>query len=307
MKSFQILRRVVLLLCALPALVQAQSNGIRRFLPTVDYFMPPLANPFEPRLSVGLLQTNLFKTAPLGRERVRPFFIPDPEDAASDVNAVTNIGGTLPLWLVTGTPDGDGVMVAAQGGVFGRFRIEYPTREDVGQDWLVGMPIEFRKGDWSGRFRIMHRSSHLGDELVETTGAARIEVGGEFADMMAAYTFRPHMRVYAGGAWTFRSYTDRLPVLLARDGNDRFSVQLGADVGTYPWVDGNLGLVAGIDWQSAQRTDWDSSLALAGGLSAASNGRTARFLLRYFTGASLLEQFFLSEEQYWSIELMFNF
>jgi hypothetical protein len=96
-------------------------------------------------------------------------------------------------------------------------------------------------------------------------------------------------------------------VLLARGGNDRLAIQLGAEAGTYPWLNGNMGLVAGLDWQRAQRTDWDDSLALAGGLSVNSNQRTARLLLRYFTGASLLEQFFLTHEQYWSIELMFDF
>ncbi|MGH7467000.1 MAG: DUF1207 domain-containing protein [Longimicrobiales bacterium] len=311
MNVFRLLARTVvqamILCCMLPALVRAQDDGIRRFLPLVHFFSPPVADPLEPRLSVGLLQTNLFRVAADGRERIRPFFIPDPEDAASDVDAVASIGGTLPIWLVSGRPDGDGVLVSFQGGVISRFRIEYPTREDVGQDWLVGMPIEMRNGKWSGRVRIMHRSSHLGDELVETTGAARIEVGGEFIDFLAAYSFRPHTRAYGGAAWTFRSYTDKTAVLLASQGNDRIALQAGAESASYPWVDGHLGWVAGIDWRRADRTDWDDSLALAAGLTVRSNGRVARFLLRYFTGASLLEQFFLTPENYWSIELGFDF
>jgi hypothetical protein len=293
--------------CAHHARLHAQDEVSRRFLPLVHYFSPPVADPLEPRLSVGLLRTNLFRAAPEGRERIRPFFIPDPQDAANDVDAVASIGGTLPLWLVSGRPDGDGVLVAAQGGVISRFRIEYPTREDVGQDWLVGMPIEFRNGQWSGRVRIMHRSSHLGDELVETTGASRIEVGGEFLDVLAAYSFRPDTRVYGGAAWTFRSYTDKTPVILAQNGNDRIAIQAGAEHASYPWSDGHVGWIAGIDWRRADRTDWDDSLALAGGLSVRSNGRFARFLLRYFTGASLLEQFFLTPENYWSLELAFDF
>ena len=64
---------------------------------------------------------------------------------------------------------------------------------------------------------------------------------------------------------------------------------------------------AGIDWRRAQRTDWDDSLALAAGFSAQNNGRFARFLFRYFTGAALLEQFFLTPEKYWSVELSFWF
>jgi hypothetical protein len=300
--------QTLILFGALPAMLWSQEVGVQRFLPLVQYFAPVVADPFEPRLSAGLLQTNLFEIAPQGRERIRPFFIPDPEDSRSDVNAVVSIGGTLPLWLVSDTADDNvGIVVAAQGAVFGRFRIEYPTREDVGQDWFVGMPIEIRRREWSGRVRIMHRSSHLGDELVETTGASRIEVGGEFVDFLAAYSFRPHTRVYGGGTWVFRSYTDIIPVLLENGGNDRFAIQAGAETGSFPWLGGRMGWVAGLDWRRAQRTDWDDSLALAGGLSLRTNGRAAQLLMRYFTGKSLLEQFFLTPEHYWSLELTFNF
>ena len=300
------LELVAIAIVLLPGAARAQ-NGIDRFLPHVRYFAPPIADPLEPRLGVGLLNTTLFRTAPEGRERIRPFFIPDPEDARNDVDAVTSIGGTLPLWHVSDKGNGNGVVIAAQGGVISRFRIEYPTREDVGQDWFVGMPIEMASGPWSGRFRVMHRSSHLGDELVETTGAARIEVGGEFLDFLTAYTFRPGTRLYGGATWVFRSYTDQTPILLSLDRSDRFSVQAGAEAATYPWQNGNLGVVAAADIHLAQRTDWDESIAAAAGLSARTKTRAARFLVRYFTGASLLEQFFLTHEKYWSIELVFDF
>ena len=38
-----------------------------------------------------------------------------------------------------------------QAGVFARFRIELPSRDDLGQDWVVAMPIEAAWNDWSGR------------------------------------------------------------------------------------------------------------------------------------------------------------
>src|SRR5688572_13529859 len=108
----------------IPQFAAAQGSGTDRFLPHVRYFATPFADPLEPRLGVGLLNTTLFRVAPEGRERVRPFFIPDPEDSRNDVDAVTAIGGTLPLWHVSDDGKGGGVVVAAQGGVLGRFRIE---------------------------------------------------------------------------------------------------------------------------------------------------------------------------------------
>jgi hypothetical protein len=268
--------------------------------------MAPFADPLEPRLGLGLMQTILFEDAAEGRERSRQLFIPDPDDSAFDVDAVTAIGGTLPFWLAKKYDDG-GIVLALQAGVHGRFRIEYPTREDVGQDWFVGLPIEIARGPWSGRLRFMHRSSHLGDELVETTGASRIEVGGEYVDFLTAYNFRPNTRVYGGASWIFRSYTSQTPVLFSQGRHDRTVIQLGGDTGWYPWLSGQLGWIAGVDWRRAERTDWQDSFAAAGGLSVKTPTRAARLIVRFFTGAALLEQFFLSHERYWSLELVTDF
>src|SRR5688572_11430224 len=98
-----------LLLFVLATQVHAQ-NGIDRFLPHVRYFAPPIADPLEPRLGLGLLNTTLFRAAAEGRQRIRPFFIPDPADSRNDVDAVTSIGGTLPLWHVSSNGQGNGVV-----------------------------------------------------------------------------------------------------------------------------------------------------------------------------------------------------
>ena len=296
----------LLVLALVPGSLGAQQDRFDRLLPHVRYFASPFADPLEPHLGVGLLKTNLFRTAPQGRERPRPFFIPDPEDAAFDVNAVTSIGGTLPWWHIKQWPDG-GIVLGVTAGVVTRFRIEYPTREDVGSDWFVGGPLEIAKGPWSGHIRVMHRSSHLGDELVETTGAARVEVGGEYLDFLAARSFSPHTRVYGGASFIFRSYTEALPVLLVNDRKDRTVVQAGAETGWFPWINGRMGLIAGADWRRAQRTGWDDSFAAAAGLAVKTPTRGARLMVRYVTGASLLEQFFMTPETAWSLELITDF
>lgn len=286
---------------------QGSAEVVRRVLPQVRFFPSLLADPLEPHLGVGLLKTNLFVNAPEGKERVRGFFLPDPDDSRFDVNAVTSIGGTLPFWLLKQWSPTEGLLFGATAGVIGRFRIEYPTREDVGQDWFVGMPIEYARGRWQGRFRIMHRSSHIGDELVETTGISRVESGGEFADFMAAFRLTPETRVYGGASWIFRSYTQELPALIALDRQDRTVIQLGAETGWYPWLGGHGGIFAGVDWRTAERTGWQSSLATAAGVNIRTATRSGRLVARYFTGVSLLDQFFLTKENYWSLELVTEF
>ena len=288
---------------------QAETRASKwdRVFPHVHYFEPLIADPMEPRMALALLQTNVFERAGEGRELRPPFSFPDPEDAASDVEIMAGMGGSVPLWLLADWKEKGGIVASAQFGVFARFRIEYPTREDTGQDWFVGMPIEVTYEKFSGRFRIMHRSSHIGDELVQTTGAERIEFGGEYADFIGSYRFADAIRVYGGATWNFRSYTRQLPALLFRDRDDAAQLQGGVDTGWYPWSGGRVGIVGGVDWQSQQRTNWRSQFAATGGLTVKSNQRATRVLARYFHGPSVMGEFFLTPETFWSLEWVVEF
>ena len=58
-----------IIMLALPASVRAQTGFWDRFLPRVHYFEPLVADPLEPRMGIGLIQTNVFERAIEGRER----------------------------------------------------------------------------------------------------------------------------------------------------------------------------------------------------------------------------------------------
>ena len=298
---------LAIVLTAAPAHAQAPERGFwHRFLPRVRYFQSLVADPLEPRMGIALMQTDVFERAGDGLERPA-FSFPDPEDSSSDVNAAAAIGGSIPLFWLADWPGKGGIVATAQLGVFSRFRIEYPSRDDVGQDWFVGMPFEFSREKFTGRFRIMHRSSHIGDELVETTGASRIEFGGEFADFLAGYYIVPGVRLYGGGTWNFRSYTERLPALRARGMHDYFEMHGGVDAEWYGWSNGRTGLTGGVDWQSAQRTGWRSQFSVAGGFSAHKDGKGTKLLLRYFHGPSSMGEFFMTKETFVAFEWVVEF
>jgi hypothetical protein len=289
---------------AAPTIARAQTEGAARVvLPPYRYFDGPFADPIEPRMSIGLLTTDVLATQ--GGERPA-FFLPDPEDAEFDVQAAAAVGGTIPL-LELGIWESGGIILTGQVGVFARFRIEYPSRDDLGQDWIVGGGIEAAWAALSTRVRISHRSSHLGDEFVQVTDAERIEFGGESLDAMAAWEWPGIVRVYGGGSWIFRSYTDKQVLALVRIGRrDRLLLQLGAD-GEWSLRDGPVAIVGGIDWQTAQRTKWRNALALAGGVIVNANGRSIGLVARLFDGASSLGEFFLTQERFWSFELFAEF
>lgn len=295
MKALRVLPVVglaAMAVCEAPAAAQ-------RLLPEARYFRTPIADPHAVRFSVGLLQTNVLKTQ--GPERP-PFTIPDPEDASSDFVAAVGLGAILPL--IHFPREGDGGMVMyADARVFSRFRIETEGRDDMGQDWFVGGGFEMRRDAWSGRAAIMHRSSHLGDEFVEMTGAERIEFGGEQLDLTAARDIPGVGRVYGGGSWIFRSYLGWDPRLVALGVRDRVLLQVGADRVWHPREERPLAVYAGVDVQTAERTEWDTAIAVAVGIGVQTR-RSFRLMTRFYDGRSPMGEFFLTPERYFTLELV---
>ena len=295
MSGSDVMRAVKVLLAAL---VVHASPAAGQLLPEVRHFRSPVADPHAARLSVGLMHTNVLETQ--GPERP-PFTIPDPEDAGSDVVAAVGIGAVFPLLQFS-----DNVLMYADARVFSRFRVEYESRDDMGQDWFVGGGLEMRQGAWSGRAAIMHRSSHLGDEFVEMTGAERIEFGSEQLDVTAAYDLAGVARVYGGGSWIFRSYLGWEPQLVALGVRDRAQVQVGADNVWVPWAGRPVAVYGGVDVQAAERTDWDAGVAGAIGIGVQAQ-RSFRLMLRAYDGPSTMGEFFLTPEQYFTLELVAEF
>lgn len=288
-----------LLLACAPA--GAQESEEAALLPGVRWFEGGLADTDEPRMAGALLRTDLLA----GRGPERPSFaLDDAADAEREVQASVTIGATVPLWRVAEW-EGGGVVVAGQGGVSARFRIERPSRDDLGQDWMVALPVEFRQRDVSGRLRIGHRSAHLGDEFVAETGARRIEYGHEFLELLVARDL-PEVggRLYAGGAWIFRSNTEAEAVLLDADRADRGVLQAGIEISST--AARPIRLVAGFDWQAAERTEWRSRFAAAAGASFERGTRHVRILARFYDGRSAMGQFFATPERYWGIETVIH-
>lgn len=284
-------------LFAAPAAAQIEP------LPTGRYFPGPFADPTEPRMSIGLLVTDVL--ASFGGER-DPFDLPDPDDAASDWQAAAAIGATVPLFRFGRSATG-GWLLAAQAGVFARFRIEYPSRDDLGQDWIVAGVLEHADRNLSGRLRLSHRSSHLGDEFVQLTGAERIEFGGEALDLNVGWTVPDIARFYGGASWIFRSYTRHLPPLASRGIGDCCVLQIGADGAWHPFNNQSLEIVAGIDLQTAERVEWKTWSSLAAGITWRVGPRSAGFVFRFFDGRSALGQFFDTPERYGSLEFLASF
>ncbi len=289
---------LALSLLAIPCAAAGQGG----FVAEHRLFPSPVAAPREPTFEAGLVMTDLFGGSHPPVERP-PLIFRDSAAAAHEFQAIAAMGGTVPVWQALSWSDG-GVLVGIQAGIFGRFRIESPARDLVAADWIVGLPIEVRKGRLSARLRPLHWSAHLGDELMQNSAAVRIPFSFESLDALVGYRAFGPVRVYGGGSVNFHSDTETLPRLQRLGMKDRGRIQLGTDAETYPWYEGRLGYVFGLDWQSAERTDWASQLSAAAGLSFHNQVYAAQLRARFFSGPSPLGQFFRTHETYWGVDLV---
>lgn len=287
---------IVTLGSAAPA--QAQHPGEFRWFPREHAFQQILADPHEPRLAGALVDTDILSHTP--RERP-PFALPDSAASAHEVDAVVNLGEEFAAARLRKWDDGE-MTLGLEVGVRALFRIEQLSRDLAASDWMVAAPLELRRGPWAYRWRLIHRSSHLGDELMQNNGAQRIELGGDGLDFTGARRFGP-LRAYAGGEWIFYSETDR--DVLSPDRPDRWQAQAGFDGEWHPpGASPRFGVVAGLDWQSVQRTRWGSAWSAVGGIRLDDGaGRSGRLIARYFHGPSPMGEFFLTHETYWGLEL----
>jgi hypothetical protein len=74
------------------------------------------------------------------------------------------LAATLPVLLLAGDAGADALVVGLEGAVFARFAFQVLERDLVNTDWVVAVPVVWRRSAHWVRLRYYHTSSHLGDE-----------------------------------------------------------------------------------------------------------------------------------------------
>lgn len=146
------------------------------------FFAPLIADPKEPHFFATVLRT-----------RVQAI------DDSVTLGSV-GFGEEFGLW---GRRDArKGWQIGLQAGVMAQFDLDaansYPL---INADYVVGIPVAWRRERASARLRFYHQSSHLGDEyLLQNPGATRIDVSFEELEGIVAYAIAGgHGRAYFGG------------------------------------------------------------------------------------------------------------
>lgn len=213
--------------------------------------------------------------------------------------AAVSVGGSLPFYGWR-TALGDW-QAGVQAGVFSIFDLDGPSSDLINTDFIVGLPLSFHRGRFSAQARLLHQSSHLGDEYVLRHDVTRVNLSYEALDTLFSYRPYSWLRLYGGGGAILRSSPN-----LGR-GRLQGGVELASPT---PVLDPHLFPVAAVDVQSHQATDWSPALSLRTGLEIRSDALGARrleVLLEYFNGPSPNGQFYNDSIEYIGAGVHFHF
>lgn len=156
-----------------------------------------------------------------------PAFIADPrrycigaqfrfhEPVVDNTAVEVTFGSQVPLyrWNNVGCSACD-LEVGIEAGVFSLFDIEDISSPLINSDFLVAIPVTLRCHCWNFRFRLIHESSHLGDEFIvnnpdsindKSSPNYRKNPSEERIDLFVTYNFARDFRVYAGYGYIFVS------------------------------------------------------------------------------------------------------
>ena len=201
--------------------------------------------------------------------------------------------GSVGFGQTIGLVRGRDWQLAIAAGVFSEFNMRSSTTDLVNIDYLVGLPIAYRRGPFATRFRVFHESSHLGDEYLVHNHAQRVDLTFQAVELLVADDVS-HWRVYGGGAYVFaHSPADIKPGVLhggLEYRQPRSLLRLGR------FATGRF--VAGLDAKATQDHKWQvgwsvvTGLELGDPLVALGSGRRWSVLLKAYTGPAPYGEFY---------------
>src|SRR5262249_33223559 len=128
------------------------------------------------------------------------------------------IADQFPFFRAIAGRSGNGIQLGLAGAVFAQFDLGSASYDLLNADYLIGLPLTFRAGPFSGRARVYHQSSHLGDEfLLRPNPPTRQNISFESSELLLSVDMSA-LRVYAGGEDFIRRDPANLPGHLLHGG-----------------------------------------------------------------------------------------
>lgn len=264
----------------------SSPSRVTAILPAGDIHEPPLADPREPRFHQSIVNV-------VGGSAATRLWLADH-------------GETIGLVRWTRAPDRAlqvGVLVAK----FAQFDLFTESNDLVNADYMIGIPVTFRRGAVTGRVSLYHVSSHLGDEYLIATGSERVNVSVETLDARVARQW-DGWALYGGGEIAVRRSPNDLQAAALHAGVEHrgFPGRAGARL-----RDRSVQPVIAVDI-SALGSKWGPRLSTKGGFEVSTSRRvdTGRrsmsVLAEYFSGPSTFGQFYREKIRYAGLALQFT-
>jgi Protein of unknown function (DUF1207) len=220
---------------------------------------------------------------------------------AKNVGSI-GVGDSVSFFRFGAGDPGDGVQFGLDAAVFAQFDLRTPSADLLNADYQVGLPLTFRAGSFSGRVRVYHQSSHLGDELLAhaTTEITNEGLSYEAVAMILSQEVGP-LRIYAGGDYLFHRTPSALEAYVAQAGTE---LRLGPVRGPR--------FVAALDVKASQQRDWKPAYSVRSGIEIAHwtspdhPPRVWSLLGEYYQGPSPYGQFFLDETRFYGFGFHFQ-
>ncbi len=265
------------LLALVPPAARAQDAASSKWFPDRFVVAPLIAAPREVRLHGGL--------ASVERDAEEGF-------DGRNVEAEVALGYRIPVVrLVDGGPDGLHLDLGFEVGIWSRFYMENSTRDLVGTDYKVGVPLSMRYRWLEGRLTVHHSSSHLGDDYVDRFDVPAYQVSREALELIVAARPVGPVRVYGGGDWNFGRGFDFVPGETETFRTvEQWVLRFGAEYDPSGTREGTVQPFAAVDFETTDRTDRLATHARAG---VAFRVRSVRLALdaEWRDGPSTLGQF----------------
>ena len=288
---------LALLSCLLPRAAVAQGVALgtdsapprgAEILPVGYMFTPLIADLKEPQFQASYLGTD---SPVLDRQ----------------IGAI-GLGETFGLVRWPGRRRGDGWQIDLSGGVFSQFEIGAESTDLVNADYVVGLPVTYRRGSFSTRLALHHQSSHLGDEYLQRENPERLNVSYDGIQLLLSHNLAD-WRLYAGGDYVFVHAPQPM-----KDGVFQAGVEYRRHQPLFhAGVREAARVVAALDVQSWQEPDLQLSWSARAGVELGPPGpahqglgRTWSLLLEAFKGPTPWGQFFVESISYVGIGLHFR-
>ncbi|MGW8267036.1 MAG: DUF1207 domain-containing protein [Longimicrobiales bacterium] len=258
------------------------------FLPEGDLFCPLLADPKAEHSFVSYLKGDF------------PPFEGDAPTGKLSIGAV-GLGDAFPLVRWTGGAPGNGLQIGLVGGIFAQFNLDTESFDLINADYLVGIPVTFRRAGFSTRLRVYHQSSHLGDEFILGTDIERKNLSFESVDLLLSQELGP-FRAYGGGEFLFNREPETLESTLAHAGME---LRLGQLRG--------IRFLGAVDLKATEQHDWDPGWSARAGIEIAAwrdethPPRLWGLFAEYYDGPSPYGQFFQEQVKYLGVGLHLSF